>query len=260
MIRSMARRKGMMSALAILLCAGAAWAAGGEVMPRSWLSGVTARTGMVLQTLEITGLDRTSRRSVLARLHVDRGMPLGGIDLQAMKQRLEGLPWVARARVTRSLPGRLIVAITEREPRALWQRDGTLHVVDRDGTPITDRGISRFAHLRLVVGPGANRALDQLDRMLAHMPELAPRVARAVRVGDRRWDLLFDNGIRLRLPADDAPAYDAARALARFRDLEAQYRLLSREVQVIDLRLPDRLVMRVTEAGQRMMAGEEKAM
>ena len=45
------------------------------------------------------------------------------------------------------------------------------------------------------------------------------------------------------------PEIDAADALARVVELDDKRQLLSREIATVDLRLPDRLVVRLTERG-----------
>ena len=62
-----------------------------------------------------------------------------------------------------------------------------------------------------------------------------------MRVGGRRWNLRFAGGIDVRLPEENA-----AQAWARLAELERKQRLLGRDVIVVDMRLPDRLVVRTT--------------
>jgi cell division protein FtsQ len=100
--------------------------------------------------------------------------------------------------------------------------------------------LDRFAKLPLVVGEGAARHAAELLDMLATEPELGARVSAAIRVGDRRWNLRIDNTIDVLLPAD-APAG----AWAQLARLERSSAILKRDVQTVDVRLPDRLVLRV---------------
>ena len=61
----------------------------------------------------------------------------------------------------------------------------------------------------------------------------------AVRVGGRRWNLRLNNGADVLLPEGaEAPA------MARLMELQTAQALLDRPVQALDLRLPDRLVVR----------------
>jgi cell division protein FtsQ len=110
---------------------------------------------------------------------------------------------------------------------------------------VTD--LSRFAKLPTVVGNDqARHGAAQLIDLLASEAELAARVTAAVLVGDRRWNLRIDNKIDVLLPEDDM-----AGAWAKLAQLERINRLLQRDVQTVDLRLPDRLVVRVTDTAPK---------
>src|SRR5262249_58737182 len=101
-------------------------------------------------------------------------------------------------------------------------------------------GFDGSENCRLLVGrPAASHTAELLD-MLASEPDLSSRVTAAIRVGDRRWNLRIDNAIDVLLPAD-APAY----AWAQLARLERSSAILKRDVQTVDVRLPDRLVVRV---------------
>jgi cell division protein FtsQ len=93
----------------------------------------------------------------------------------------------------------------------------------------------------MVVGEGAASHAAELLDMLANEPDLAARVTAAIRVGDRRWNLRIDNAIDVLLPADEP-----ARAWAQLARLDRSSALLQRDVQTIDIRLPDRVVLRVS--------------
>ncbi len=221
----------------------------------AWVVERTRDAGFVLNDLELDGVVRASRAEVLAALDVDSGVPLLSIDLERIRAQLEMLPWVKKAEVSRILPGKLKINITEREPFALWQQDSTVRLIDETGHVITKRGLSDFAHLIMVVGQGADQKAGDLHGMLDNAPALSARIKTAVFVSERRWDLIFDNGVRVKLPEGAPAQYDAQAAWQKFATLQGEYRLLEREVSVIDMRLPDRMVLRVSPEGRRIMDG-----
>jgi cell division protein FtsQ len=201
----------------------------------------SAAAGLSVDDVLVVGRVETSRADVLAAIGATRGMPILAIDPAAAKARLEQLPWIKAAIVERRLPGTVFVHLTEREPVALWQREGRLQPVDREGKVVATADIERFGHLLIVVGAGAPAHAPGLIAMLAAEPAIAERVSAAVRIGNRRWNLQLDNGIELRLPESDQ-----ARAWSWLANLEREHRVLAREVASIDLRLPDRLIVRPT--------------
>ncbi|HJT05825.1 MAG TPA: FtsQ-type POTRA domain-containing protein [Stellaceae bacterium] len=203
----------------------------------------TARCGLAIGNVQVEGRERTSREAVLNALAVTRGTPILAVDPADAKQRLETVPWIRSASVERRFPDTLHIRLVERQPLAFWQRHGKLALIDRDGVVIPTERLDQFGNLIVLVGPDAPAHGAELIDMLATEPALAAHVAAAVRVGGRRWNLHLDNNIDIALPEDDAAA-----AWRRLAQLERSDGILEREIQEVDLRLPDRMVVRtVTE-------------
>ena len=204
---------------------------------------LSAKTGLAIADIEVEGRHRTSAESILAALGVGRGTPILALSPARAKARLETIPWVRSAAVERRLPDTLYVRIVERRPLALWQHNGKFELVDREGAVLPVPRLDEFAGLVVLVGEDAPKEGAGLVEMLASEAELAHRVAAAVRVGGRRWNLHLDNGIDIQLPEENPTA--AWHELAR---LDRTDGLLEREVRRVDFRLPDRLVVQTPPA------------
>lgn len=201
-----------------------------------------ALAGFSIQEVTVTGRTHAHADQLLAALGVERGDPVLGFDTEAARQRIERIDWVKSATVTRMLPDTIRIDVIERVPFAIWQRGGTLSIVDRDGLPITDEGIQSFANLPLVVGFGGSRAAtDILTLMEQAQPQFLGRVRAFVRVGDRRWNLRLENGVDVKLPETGIE-----KALADVVTLDLKYKILSRDIESVDLRLPDRVTIALT--------------
>ena len=215
--------------------------------------GMTAAVGLVVTDIEVEGRETTDAATVMAALSAARGTPILSVSPNRAKEQLEKLPWVRSATIERRLPGTLFVRLIERRPLAVWQHGGIQQLIDREGTVIPVEDLSRFAHLPTVVGDDAATNAAALIDTLASEPELAARVTAAVRVGGRRWNLRIDDVIDVLLPEESAAA-----AWSRLAELERANALLKRDVQTVDLRLPDRLVLRVNGAPPREPAPAKK--
>ena len=204
------------------------------------LANTSASFGFRVHDVVIEGRQKTPEPLLWAALGVHQGDPILGFSVDGARSRLETINWVKSAVVERVLPGTIVVRLTERSPIAIWQHDGKFALIDRDGNTVTDSDVSQFAgQLLLVVGVGAPQAAAKLLDALAAQPSLQSRITAAVRVGDRRWNLQMNNGTDVLLPEGaEAPA------LAKLVELQAQHALLDRPLQAVDLRLPDRLVVR----------------
>lgn len=214
----------------------------------------SAALGLVVVDIDVEGRQTTDGATIMAALNAERGTPILAVSPSRAKQKLESLPWVRSAAIERRLPGTLLVRLVERHPLAVWQHAGKHELVDREGAVIPVKDLTRFAWLPTVVGEDAARHAAALIDLLARQPELAARVTAAVRVNDRRWNLRIDNAIDVLLPEANL-----GEAWARLAALERASRLLQRDIQTVDMRLPDRLVLRAAGAPVRETAPAKKA-
>jgi cell division protein FtsQ len=197
------------------------------------------QAGFRVEQIEVTGLKRMDRMSVYAVAldQQSRAMPL--VDLEAVRQKLLRYGWIADAHVSRRLPDTLLIDIVERSPAAVWQDNGQLTLIDKDGVLLEPVKPDAIPDLPLVIGPGADRQEAGYQALLAAAPALKPRVKAATWIGNRRWDLTFDSGETLALPEDGAPA-----ALLKFAELDGARPLLGRGWMRFDMRDPSKLVAR----------------
>jgi len=217
---------------------------------------VSADIGLTVKEVLLEGRIHAPRAGILKALGLKVGDPIMGFGLAMVRDRIEALPWIQSAAVERRLPGVVRVRIVEREPIALWQRKGVLSLVGRDGVPITNRKLGRFRDLLVIVGKDAPRHATNLLVLLASEPALRKRVRAAVRVGARRWNLRLDNGIEVRLPEDEVAA-----AWARLAELDRRHGLLGNDIDTIDLRIPDRLIVRTkTDRPLKILAGDKRSL
>lgn len=198
--------------------------------------------GLGIARIEIRGLRHADADTVQRALGAAMRSPIYTFDPEAARRRLLALGWIEWAAVTRRLPDTIHVDVRERRPFALWQHNQRLHLIDRAGAVITGEGLGRFGALPLVVGRGADDRAAEIVDLLAAREALAERVAAAMLVSERRWSLRFDNGVEVRLPERGTPA-----ALERLAALQARHSILDRKLRAIDLRLPDRLIVRLLE-------------
>ncbi|MEO0664079.1 MAG: cell division protein FtsQ/DivIB, partial [Planctomycetota bacterium] len=93
-----------------------------------------------------------------------------------------------------------------------------------------------------VAGEGVHLAIDEAARLFAIAAPLGQDLLGLVRVGERRWDLVLSGERRILLPETGAPA-----ALARVMRRAQAERLFERDVVAVDMRLPDRPVLRLSQ-------------
>lgn len=245
LLKQRCKAVGVYVAVATIVCGGAVllWRSGsiarlGSVASEKTVA-VTAGAGFRVNEILVTGRSHIPREEILAHLGIAKGMPAFEADLAAARKSLLDVAWVKDAQVSRRLPGTVVVSITERAPVALWQYNKKISLVDAEGVVLATDGLAEYGDLPLVVGENAPAAAASLLEILRAEPEIESQVASAARIGARRWDLHLKNGIVVMLPASDEGL-----ALARLARAAGKAALLSKNIARIDLRLPDRLVVK----------------
>jgi cell division protein FtsQ len=94
----------------------------------------------------------------------------------------------------------------------------------------------------MVVGAGADVKARQFLAIIDGFPAIRDQLQASILVADRRWNLRLKNGINIRLPEEDI-----ATALTTLLALDRDKKLLSRDIDVVDLRLPDRVTVRLSD-------------
>ncbi|MEC8177622.1 MAG: FtsQ-type POTRA domain-containing protein [Pseudomonadota bacterium] len=199
----------------------------------------TAKAGLHVTDITVEGRRRTQREDLLAVTQIVAGMPILRVDLDAMQTRIEKLPWVYNVTVVRRLPGIIHLHVREREPFALYEEGRKTALIDKSGDVIIRNHLQTFEHLPVLSGSGAPSRAQALMNMLQDYPVVRNRLVAAEWIGGRRWSLTLDHGGAVHLPAKNMQ-----NALNRLMDLERERRILAVENQSIDLRLPDRILLR----------------
>ncbi len=208
--------------------------------------------GFRITNVSIVGRKQLTPDEILAIGGITGRSSLLFLNVTDVRDRLKGDPWIGDATVQKLYPGKLQIEITERSPYALWQQEGRISVISADGTILEPFVANRFTNLPLVVGKGAEtRAKDFLE-LLAFYPQVKSQVKAVVFVGERRWNLRLTNGLDIRLPETNING-----ALTTLTKLDQDDSLFSRDITAIDMRLPDRLTVRLSEDAAK--AREAKA-
>lgn len=203
-----------------------------------------AALGFGIDEIIITGHRYTLDADVFSALRAEGSGSLIRFDAADARRRIEALPWIDTARITRVLPNGLTIDVTERRPIAVWL-SGDAHVlVDTTGRSLAQVTAAVKPELPRITGKGAPEAASVLFEALALHPGIRSRVELARRVGERRWTLDLGDGSRVHLPEHGLDA-----ALQQLADLEASGPAVT-EPRVIDLRRGNSLVaIRSTKPG-----------
>ena len=198
--------------------------------------------GFRITAVAINGRKQLTQDEVLAIGGVNGRSSLLFLDAALVRNKLKTNPWIGEATVLKLYPGQLQIDISERTAFALWQQGGRLSVISDDGVMLEPYVSRRFLSLPLVVGKGAETRARDFLALLAHYPQVRAATKAAIFVGERRWNLRLKDGLDIRLPENDV-----GNALAALSKLDKEDRLFSRDIVAVDMRLPDRLTVQLSE-------------
>jgi cell division protein FtsQ len=199
--------------------------------------------GLRITAVSLTGSKEVSREEILTTAGVTGRASLLFLDADAARDKLLANPWIGDAAVLKLYPDRLQITVTERQAFALWQKDGRVSVIASDGTVLEPFVESRYMTLPVVIGKGAEHAAQDFLAVLDRHPDVRTLTRASILVAERRWDLRLLNGIDVRLPETGVED-----ALNRLVQLDHDKKLLTRDITMVDLRLPDRVTVRQSDA------------
>jgi cell division protein FtsQ len=210
--------------------------------------------GFRITSIALAGSYQITREDILTTAGVTGRTSLLFLDATAARARLKTNPWIAEATVLKLYPGRLHIAVVERNAFALWQKAGQVSVIAIDGTVLQSFVSPRFTKLPMIVGQGAETKAKEFLAIVDKYPAIRDQVRASVLVAERRWNLKLTNGIDVRLPESGIDA-----AFETLMQLDRDKKLLSRDIEMVDLRLPDRVTVRLSEAAHAARAEALKA-
>lgn len=224
--------------------------AGVPAMANQQIAYLASDAGFEVRRVRVTGVERMNELKVYERALAERDRPMPLLDLEGLRTELLDLSWVKDARVSRQLPDTLAIDIVERVPHAALQKPGRLVLIDLDGNELEPIKPAAAKDMLVISGPGASQQVRELARLLDAAPALKPQVKEAEWVGNRRWNLTFRTGQMLALPHGEDKS---ATALVSFARLDGVNRLLGGKVATFDMRVPERIYMRVPGRAQEQM-------
>ena len=201
--------------------------------------------GFRVKRVDVRGIQNMDSKPVYEIALDQKTMAMPLVDVHAIRGQLLRYGWVKDARVSRRLPDTLVVDIVERTPAALWQDRNRLALIDAEGVVLDRVPVDEMPDLPLLIGPAANLHGQELNELMASVPTLKPQLVSATWVGGRRWNLQFQSGEVMLLPEGQKAAKSV---LVKFAELDKNTGLLGRGLLRFDLRLGDKMIVRLPKA------------
>ncbi|MGV6848223.1 MAG: cell division protein FtsQ/DivIB [Marinibacterium sp.] len=203
---------------------------------------IQERPEFMVNLMAIDGAGRGVDEDIREILPIDFPVSSFDLDLEHVRDLVEGLDPVKSASVRIRPGGILQIDVTERVPVVVWRTYDGVELLDAEGVHV-DEVAHRSARpdLPLIAGEGAASHVPEALALFAAAASLDGRVRALARVSERRWDVVLDRDQRILLPAENpVPALERVMALNQAQEL------LERDVVAIDMRLAERPTLRMT--------------
>ena len=194
--------------------------------------------GFTPRIIEITGRNHTDKQDIAAIANQMKGKSILAIDLMAMREDILQLGWVEDVVIIRTLPDKLEIRLSERQPVALLQSAKGHQLIDASGAVIHGANPADFNHLIVASGKGAAERAGMIIDILRTEPEIFSDVWAVQYISQRRWDIHMRSGLAIRLPE-----HDPVLAWSRLAKLEQETAITARDLAAIDLRVPGQLIV-----------------
>jgi cell division protein FtsQ len=201
---------------------------------------MASRAGFEANRVDVRGTKHLNQLKVYDQVLGAKDRAMTDVDLQALRASVMQLDWVKDARVSRQLPGTIVVDIVERTAHAVLRKPGMLELIDATGHDLEPVSQAKAKGLLLISGPGAQSEVEALDALIDAAPALRPQLREAEWIGNRRWNFTFKSGQVLALP-EGADA--SAKALIDFARLDGYNRLIGGKFVAFYIRTPGRIYM-----------------
>lgn len=155
------------------------------------------------------------------------------------------LPTVKRTSLSITLPGEVILRVTERQPWALWQAKNAQYVIDEEGIIIARASAAKQLPTIVETGERNLRLGERVDPGVVHLAQtLAQRLPAELGVSPQRYEyarstgltIATDKGWRVRIGDGEDLDYK----LAALKAILEGTATLKKRVELVDVRFLDR--------------------
>ena len=199
------------------------------------------RPEFMIKVASIDGSSDVLANEIREILPLDFPVSYFDLAIKYLHKVVNEIPAVASAAITISAGGVLQINVAEKSPAFIWRKDNIMSVIDETGSFIRIAN-SRvdYPKLPLVVGEAADLAVSEISSLMQANEYFKDHVRAFIRVGERRWDLILENNVRIMLPQREFLA-----AFDRLMLMNEAGSLLSGRLSNIDMRLVVRPTVRV---------------
>ena len=210
---------------------------------------VKSRPEFMVRLVSIEGASPEVAELIRTRFPLELPVSSFDLDLEVLQAEIAELDALESAALRIRPGGVLEIAVLQRRPAAIWREGESLVLLDRAGNRTgTLASRAQRPELPLLAGAGARDRVEEALALTRAARPIAARLRGLVRIGQRRWDLVLEGGVTIRLPEQDPIP-----ALAQVIALDEAQDLLARAILSVDMRNPLRPTIRLAPGARAEM-------
>ena len=193
-----------------------------------------------LEKVKVSGNSRLKSGKIEDYLKNEIGSNIFSVNLRQKKMILENHRWIKEVDINLVLPDAIQLNVIEEEPAVIWKMSGKLYILNDKGKIIEETIDTAQEKLLVISGESAPKKIKEIKKILSVSPRIASEVSVAKLISNRRWSLKYKNDILIELPE-----VNAAKAIHLLDKVDKKHGLLSHNISSVDLRLEERMVLKL---------------
>ena len=197
--------------------------------------------GFTVENIIITGTDNLSKDYIKNIIKEYNNVNIFNVNLSTIYNKIIKNSWVKEAYIERVLPNTLKIKILEKKPIAIWQNKKNNELVTANGDVIYHGNVHIFKNdFPIIKGNKSKENISSILRILESNKSLSKNIWSLTFINQRRWDLHFNQGLVVRLPAQNVN-----KAWNKIIKLQQNYNILNLRLTEIDLRNPKQILGKI---------------
>ncbi|OWZ25784.1 POTRA domain, FtsQ-type family protein [Wolbachia endosymbiont of Wuchereria bancrofti] len=200
------------------------------------MSSLLLSSGFSIDEVVVNGNKFTNEKDILNL--VNKTQPIIYISPSKLADSIQSVSkWIKHVRIHRILPNTLYINVDEHKPFALWKDNNKTSVIDSEGKVIVDDYPTD--NFIVITGQNALSNLKSIKDILESKTQLSDHISSCVYIGDRRWNIILDNGSIVKLPEDNPhSAWNYLNRLQNTTDFTFS------DWSIIDMRIIDKIFVK----------------
>ena len=197
--------------------------------------------GFRVENIIIAGTNNLPKDYINNIIKIYNNINIFKINLSKIHHKIIKNSWVKEAYIERVLPNTLKIKILEKKPIAIWQNRKNNELVTANGDVIYHGNVHIFKNdFPIIKGNKSKENISSILRILESNKNLSKNIWSLTFINQRRWDLHFNQGLVVRLPAQNVN-----KAWNKIIKLQQNYNILNLRLTEIDLRNPKQILGKI---------------